>query len=175
MSRSPTDDDAQALFLQATAGAKKLRQDTIAPPTARPRQPQAAPAAAPSAPPAFFFSDDYQPLLGVGGSYQRAGAPAELLSRLRRGLLPASLLLDLHGLSREACKAELAALLEAGVRQHHDCLLVICGRGQGILKEKVPAYLAQHPAVVAVLPAPRAQGGKHSYLVLIEHPESHWR
>lgn len=176
MSPSPTDDDdARALFLQATAGAKKLRQDTIAPPTARPRPPQAAPAAAPSTPPAFFFSDDYQPLLGVDGSYHRHDAPAELLSRVRRGLLPASLLLDLHGLSRDECKAELAALLDAGVRQQHDCLLVICGRGLGILKEKVPAYLAQHPAVVAVLPAPRAQGGKYAYLVLVEHAESQWR
>lgn len=171
----PDDDDARSLFLQATTGAKKLRQDTIAPPTARPRQRLQAQPPAAEIQPAFFFSDDYQPLLGVDGSYHRHGAPAELLSRMRRGLLPASLLLDLHGLSRDECKAELAALLDAGVRQQHDCLLVICGRGHGILKEKVPAYLAQHPAVVAVLPAPRTQGGKHAFLLLIEHGESHWR
>ena len=176
MSRPPLDDDdAHTLFLQATAGARRLRQDTIAAPPARPRQRPSAPPETPQPALGFFFSEDYQPLLGSDGGYRRNDAPAELLSRLRRGLLPPSLLLDLHGLSREECKAELAALLEAGVRQQHDCLQVICGRGLGILKEKVPAYLAQHPAVVAVLPAPRAQGGKHSYLVLIEHPESPWR
>ena len=175
MSHSPTDDDAQALFLQATAGAKKLRQDTIAPPTLRPRQQPLSQAAPVAEPLGFFFSDDYQPLLAADGSYRRADAPAELLSRMRRGLFPATFVLDLHGLNREASKAELAAFLEAGHKHQHDCLQVSCGRVRVILKEKVQAYLAQHPLVVAVLPAPRTHGGKHAYLVLIEHPESPWR
>ena len=59
MSSNSDDEDPLALFRQAAAGAKKLRQDTIAPPAMRPRQARTSvdlsePLAAP-----FFFSEDY--------------------------------------------------------------------------------------------------------------------
>lgn len=175
MSSNSDDEDPLALFRQAAAGAKKLRQDTIAPPAMRPRQARTSvdlsePLAAP-----FFFSEDYQPLLDERGCWRRDDAPADLLARARRGEWPAALVLDLHGLDRATVKLELAALIDHGQRRQHYSVLVICGRGQGILKDKVPAYLAQHPAVIALLPAPRSQGGQHAVLALLDHPEAPWR
>jgi len=176
MSNKPEEEeDPYALFRAAAAGAKRLRQDTIAPAPKPPRPQRSQQGESEPAPPPFFFSEDYEPLRDSNGVYRRLNAPADLVARAQRGELPPELLLDLHGLDRETVKLELAALLARCQQRHYDSALVICGRGHGILIDKVPAYLAQHPAVAAVLPAPRRHGGKHAFLVVIENPESLWQ
>ena len=86
--------------------------------------------------------------------------------RLRRGDYVPDMLLDLHGLTQQQAKLELAALLEACRRQHIRCACVMHGHGKHILKQRVPMWLAQHPDVMAFHQAPKEWGGDSALLVL---------
>ncbi len=166
---SIADQDRQ-LFLDAINGTAKLQQDTIPPAPAKPN---------PAGKPEKIrrrreiqdpFSDQYEPLLSTeqGLSYQRAQLEPSKLKRLRRGDIEPALLLDLHGLNRQQAKYELLGLIETCLQQRHLCAHIIHGRGQGILKQQLPNWLAQHDAVLAFCQAPRRLGGTHALLVLFD-------
>jgi len=78
--------------------------------------------------------------------------------------------LDLHGLTREMAKAELAALIHTARKELIDCVCVMHGFGQGVLKAALPHYLVQHPHVRAFHQAPLEYGGQAALLVLIDIP-----
>ena len=117
-----------------------------------------------------YFSDTYQPLLPVTGPMRwlKSGAESLELKRLRRGDYVPDLLLDLHGYRQSEAKLELAALLQACVKQQSQCCCVMHGYGSGILKQQVPMWLAQHPQVVAFHQAPKEWGGDAALLILID-------
>lgn len=118
----------------------------------------------------FSFSDMYQASLPVEGPvrYCRPDEPSHALKRLRRGDFYPELMLDLHGLTRDAAKLELTALIHAARKQMIDCVSVMHGFGQGVLKQALPHYLVQHPHVRAFHQAPKEYGGQAALLVLIE-------
>ena len=89
------------------------------------------------------------------------------LKKLRRGDYVPDLMLDLHGLTQQEAKLELAALLEACRRQHVRCACVMHGHGKHILKQRIPMWLAQHPLVQAFHQAPKLWGGDAALLVLV--------
>lgn len=122
-----------------------------------------------------YFSDIYQPLLPVNGPMRwcREDVDAMELKRLRRGDYTPELLLDLHGYRQTEAKLEIAALIQACIREHLLCCSVMHGHGSGILKQQVPMWLAQHPQVKAFHQAPREWGGDAAILVLVDigdHP-----
>ena len=118
----------------------------------------------------FSFSDMYQASLPDEGPvrYCRPEEPSHSLKRLKRGDFYPELMLDLHGMTREAAKLELTALIHAARKQMVDCVSVMHGFGQGVLKQALPHYLVQHPHVRAFHQAPKAYGGQAALLVLIE-------
>ena len=118
----------------------------------------------------FSFSDMYQASLPDEGPvrYCRPEEPSHSLKRLKRGDFYPELMLDLHGMTREAAKLELTALIHAARKQMIDCVSVMHGFGQGVLKQALPHYLVQHPHVRAFHQAPKAYGGQAALLVLIE-------
>ncbi|MCL1115091.1 MULTISPECIES: endonuclease SmrB [Shewanella] len=117
-----------------------------------------------------YFSDTYQPLLPVDGPMRWINDNADKLElkRLRRGDYSPDLLLDLHGLRQSEAKLELAALIQACVKQSSICCCVMHGYGTGILKQQLPLWLAQHPKVKAFHQAPKEWGGDAALLVLID-------
>ncbi|MCL1143578.1 endonuclease SmrB [Shewanella gaetbuli] len=117
-----------------------------------------------------YFSDTYQPLLPVNGPmrWTNDGVDKLELKRLRRGDYVPDLLLDLHGLRQAEAKLELAALIQACVKQNSICCSVMHGYGSGILKQQIPMWLAQHPKVKAFHQAPKEWGGDAALLVLID-------
>ncbi|MCE9686833.1 endonuclease SmrB [Shewanella sp. AS16] len=117
-----------------------------------------------------YFSDTYQPLLPVDGPIRwlNEGIESLELKRLRRGDYQPDLLLDLHGYRQSEAKLELAALIQACVKQQSLCCCVMHGYGSGILKQQVPMWLAQHPKVKAFHQAPKEWGGDAALLVLID-------
>ncbi|MEL4415957.1 endonuclease SmrB [Shewanella algae] len=122
-----------------------------------------------------YFSDVYQPLLPVNGPMRwcRDDVDAMEVKRLRRGDYVPDFLLDLHGYRQTEAKLELAALIQACIREHSPCCSVMHGYGTGILKQQLPMWLAQHPKVKAFHQAPKEWGGDAALLVLIdigEHP-----
>ncbi len=167
------DKDDVMLFRQAAGKVKPLHQDKV----------RLVPAAATSTgsramvtaqsdkqlAASFFFSDQYQYPLPDSGPvrFLRSGTPAQCLKQLRKGHFCPELVLDLHGLTRAESKQELAALIATAEREQILCVSVMHGHGEGVLKQALPHYLAQHPNVLAFHQAPLEYGGKPALLVLI--------
>ena len=95
-----------------------------------------------------------------------------ILKQLRRGDFQPELFLDLHGLTKEKAKKELAALILACEREHVYCASIMTGFGTRTLKEQIPRWLVQHPKVLALHQAPREWGGDAAILILVEQQDS---
>lgn len=122
----------------------------------------------------FQFSDGFEAhfdphkaLKYVRANVERA---AQGVKRLRRGEIVPELILDLHGLNSEQSKLELSAAVDEATRKHYECINIIHGVSGGILKQKVPNYLVQHPSVLGFHQAPLEWGGNGALLVLIDIP-----
>lgn len=172
---SSVDDDDKALFRDAIQVDKRIRTDTVEQTPVkqqqrlslrnkqqrRERQQQTA---------EFEFSTAYQTHLPDGPvRYTAAGESAYLVKQLRRGDFSPELMLDLHGLTQAQARSEIVALLRAAQRQHIDCCAIMHGHGKGILRENLPHWLVQHPAVRAFHQAPAEWGGDAALLVLVRH------
>lgn len=122
----------------------------------------------------FTFSDMYEAKLPSTGPirYCKEGVPSHVLKQLRRGDFTPEILLDLHGLTKEQTKQELAALIFTAQKELVDCVSIMHGHGEGVLKRALPHYLIQHPSVVAFHQAPLEFGGQSALLVLLETPNS---
>ena len=120
----------------------------------------------------FDFSDMYQAALPQEGPMRfcQEGESTHILKQLRRGDYSPEMTLDLHGLTREMAKAELAALIHTARKDLIDCVCVMHGFGQGVLKAALPHYLVQHTYVRAFHQAPLEYGGQAALLVLIDIP-----
>ncbi|AKD39175.1 endonuclease SmrB [Pasteurella sp. P03HT] len=118
----------------------------------------------------FYFSDEYEPLLNEESAvkYLREGEDSHLLKQLRRGDFSPELFLDLHGLTKEQAKLELASLIQACEHEHIYCASVMTGYGSYILKRQIPRWLVQHPKVRALHQAPKAWGGDAAILILLD-------
>lgn len=118
----------------------------------------------------FYFSDEYEPLLEEGTSvkYLRANEDSYLLKQLRRGDFSPEIFLDLHGLTREQAKLELASLIRACEREQIFCASVMTGYGTFTLKKQIPRWLVQHPKVRALHQAPKEWGGDAAILILLD-------
>lgn len=91
----------------------------------------------------------------------------DLIKQLQRGLIPPDIELDVHGLTKQQAKEELIAVIYEAMKSHCVCINIIHGHGNGILKQKIPNWLVQHPDVAGFVQAPKAYGGKAGILVLI--------
>ncbi len=117
----------------------------------------------------FYFSETYRAHFPDGPMrFCAEGESPHLLKQLRRGDYPPELMLDLHGLTQRSAQREIAALLRACQHQHIDCCAIMSGHGKGILKENLPHWLVQHPAIRAFHQAPKTWGGDAAILVLVK-------
>ncbi len=126
-----------------------------------------------------LFSDEYHPLGVEAGEeiwFTRPGVQHHVMRKLRRGQYSVGGELDLHGLTVELARQELAAFLldalDAGVR----CVRVIHGKGRRsggdgpVLKGKVDRWLRQRDEVLAYCSARRVDGGTGALYVLLRGP-----
>lgn len=91
--------------------------------------------------------------------------------RLRRGQMPIDLRVDLHGLTREEAHRALLASLDAAWRQGRRVVLVITGKGQGILRDAVPRWLNEgenRRRILAFCHAQPRDGGSGALYVLLK-------
>lgn len=103
-------------------------------------------------------------------SWRRGGIQHKVMRRLANGHLPVAAELDLHGLTREAARAELTRFIRAARRPQQCCVRVIHGKGGAegsVLKGLVDAWLRQCPEVLAFASAPTSTGGTGALLVLL--------
>lgn len=122
------------------------------------------------------FSSQFEPALPEGTmKYTAADANPYLGKQLRRGDFSPELVVDLHGLTQLEAQREIAAAITHGLQHHVYCLNIIHGVGTGILRQRVPGWLMQHPDVIAFHQAPLEWGGQGAILVLLKTTMIDWR
>ncbi len=170
-SKDPLDDDDFNLFQQTFGEIRKIKQDKIQPQPVRNKQKIALDIEKRiNQKASFYFSDNFVPDLSQNGplQYVQAGFSKDLAKRIRRGDYYPDFILDLHGLKRESAKLEIAALIQAAVEEQVRCICIVHGLGTGILKQKTPHWLVQHPSIAAFHQAPLEWGGQGAILALVD-------
>lgn len=168
------ENDELALFREAIKGTKKIKQDTFVPKVEPRKKINEIRELKEKADTLFYFSDEYEPLLTEENDkvkYRREDVDPYILKQLRRGDFHLELFLDLHGLTKENAKKELASLILACEREGIYCASIMTGYGTRALKYQIPRWLVQHPKVIALHQAPGEWGGNSAILILIEQPE----
>lgn len=168
------ENDELALFREAIKGTKKIKQDTFVPKVEPRKKINEIRELKEKADTLFYFSDEYEPLLTEENDkvkYRREDVDPYILKQLRRGDFHPELFLDLHGLTKENAKKELASLILACERDGIYCASIMTGYGTRALKYQIPRWLVQHPKVIALHQAPREWGGDAAILILVEQPE----
>ena len=165
------DEEAISLFRAEMKGVKPLKQDTFV--AARPHKKKALATIKEQREQQdtlFYFSDEYEPLLNEESAvkYLRENEDSHLLKQLRRGDFSPEIFLDLHGLTREQAKLELAALIQTCEKEHLYCASIMTGYGTYTLKRQIPRWLVLHPKVRALHQAPKEWGGEAAILILID-------
>jgi DNA-nicking Smr family endonuclease len=106
-------------------------------------------------------------------SFRRAEIGPDVLRRLRRGQWTIQAEVDLHGLTRDDAREQLAGFVRDAVQRGLRCVRVVHGKGHGspgktpVLKGKVRGWLVQKHEVVAFTQARAAQGGAGALIVLL--------
>ena len=166
------DEEAISLFRAEMKGVKPLKQDTVVVTTGshRKKAQEAIKEQREQQDMLFYFSDEYEPLLDEESAvkYLRENEDSYLLKQLRRGDFSPEIFLDLHGLTREQAKLELAALIQTCEKEHLYCASIMTGYGTYTLKRQIPRWLVQHPKVRALHQAPKEWGGEAAILILID-------
>lgn len=171
MKKQPLNQDDLELFRDAVTGIKPLKQDTL-PPASKPckkkiikqqsikKNRQAG----------FYFSDDFEPVFPSEGPmrYRRDEVAEFEIKQLRRGDFYPELVLDLHGLNKDDAKVEIAALIEQANKEQIDCICIVHGIGERVLKRMTPRWLVQHPKVRGFHQAPLEWGGNGALLIKLD-------
>ncbi len=100
----------------------------------------------------------------------RAGLDGRTQRRLSRGDVPIDRRLDLHGHTAARAEIKLQRFIEDASYAGCRCVLVITGKGAGVLKGYVPIWLEEAPLsglVLALAEARPADGGSGAFYVLL--------
>ena len=107
-------------------------------------------------------------------TFLRKGLPTDLLRKLKRGQWIVQASLDLHGLTTEAARTELARFLgfarHGGIR----CVRIVHGKGTrspnnvAVIRQKVRLSLSRRDEVLCFCDAAPADGGSGAVIVLLK-------
>lgn len=169
---SPDDLD---LFAREVAGDRPLARDAkervrVGP---FPAVARSAKAEVPSEPRGFPGPSWVEGSPGELDSYVAPGVDRRELRKLKRGDYAPDMRIDLHGLMATEAVNRVTQVLAAGPGRRPRCLCVVHGRGLhsagnvAVLKSRVRAVLAAHPAVLAFADAPKTDGGQGAVYVLL--------
>ena len=106
---------------------------------------------------------------------ERAGIDGRTQRRLLRGDVPIDRRLDLHGLTLPQAESRLAQFIETAAFEGCRCVLVITGKGSGILRSHVPDWLKRQPSsphILALAEARPHDGGSGALYVLLRRQRS---
>lgn len=118
----------------------------------------------------FEVTDDGKHVEG-----KRADAPPELLRKLRRGILPVDVTLDLHGMRAAEAEESLFAFLTKARNAKERVARIIHGKGNhspgntGVLRGELGAWLSQGRSSRLVLAFATSDGDADATLVALDH------
>ena len=101
---------------------------------------------------------------------ESAGIDSNSKRRLFRGEVPINRRLDLHGLTAARAQTRLENFIQQAAYDGCRCVLVITGKGAGVLQGHVPGWLKRPPlsqVVLALAEARPADGGAGAFYVLL--------
>ena len=101
---------------------------------------------------------------------EKAGIDGSTQRRLTRGEILIDLRLDLHGMTAARAHNQLHQFIESAAQEGCRCVLVITGKGSGVLNGHVPNWLKQKPLSLHVLALAEARpkdGGSGAFYVLL--------
>ena len=101
---------------------------------------------------------------------EKAGIDGSTQRRLTRGEFLIDLRLDLHGMTSARAHKRLIQFIVSAAHDGCRCVLVITGKGSGILNGHVPNWLKQRPLSLHVLALAEARpkdGGSGAFYVLL--------
>ena len=105
--------------------------------------------------------------------FAQPSLPERALRRLREGRYSVEAELDLHGMRRDAARAELKAFLAECTRRGIGCVRIVHGKGQRsgpdgpVLKNAVQTWLTQWSDVLGFASAGPRRGGNGAVIVLL--------
>jgi DNA-nicking Smr family endonuclease len=105
--------------------------------------------------------------------FLRDGLSREILRKLRRGHWVVEDELDLHGMNRAEAALSVAEFVRRCSVRGARCVRIVHGKGFGspnrepVLKRRMRDWLSRRDEVLAICPAPAAQGGGGAMLVLL--------
>lgn len=176
MSAQKPDDDP-ALFRQAVADARPLKQDKR---PAAPKKPKPVPLQRlrdERAVVASLLSDDYDPAEIETGEeliFFRPGVQLSVQRKFRRGHFALEAELDLHGRVVAEARELVAAFLRDAQLAGRRCVRIVHGKGNSsagklpVLKGKVNAWLRQKDEVLGFCSARPHHGGGGAVYVLLK-------
>ena len=106
---------------------------------------------------------------------ERAGIDGRTQKRLFRGEVLVDRRIDLHGLTTLNAESKLKPFIETAAYDGCRCVLVITGKGMGVLRRHVPNLLKQPllaPHVLALAEARPKDGGSGALYVLLRRKRS---
>ncbi|MGC9455981.1 MAG: Smr/MutS family protein [Halothiobacillaceae bacterium] len=179
-SRDPIDESDRQLFLDAVGDVEPVggaEQDLRPPPGRRrkrraPSQKELADCLLSDG--LLDDADDIE--YGETLTYLRPGIQAGTLRKLRRGHFAIGASLDLHGMTVDEARSEIAAFLADQRRRDHRCVRIVHGKGNRsahrgpVLKRMVNRWLPQRDDVLAFCSAPAHDGGTGAIYVLLKRP-----
>jgi DNA-nicking Smr family endonuclease len=176
----PDEHDPQALFRHVVGKASPLPDRNLAaldkpqpPPRPLQREQDEASALRESIDAPLSFQDRLD--IGEEGVHLRDSLPRRVLTDLRRGRWVVQGELDLHGLTRNEARTELAHFLHEALEQGHRCVRLIHGKGHGspgrepVLKHLSRGWLMQREEILAFCQARPHDGGEGALLVLLHN------
>ncbi len=92
--------------------------------------------------------------------------------RFRSGKLKHDSVLDLHGLREHEAAEGFARFFAGAVRKKHRCLLVVTGKGSGVLHRALARWLEYptiRPYLAGVSAMPTHKGGSGAYSLYLRH------
>ena len=101
---------------------------------------------------------------------ESAGIDSRTRRRLFRGDVPINRRLDLHGFTAARAQTRLENFIQQAAYDGCRCVLVITGKGAGVLQGHVPGWLKRpplSPVVLALAEARPADGGAGAFYVLL--------
>ena len=101
---------------------------------------------------------------------EKAGIDGSTQRRLFRGEVLIDARLDLHGMTAVRAHKQLIQFIESASNDGCRCILVITGKGSGVLNGNVPNWLKQSPLSLHVLALAEARpkdGGSGAFYVLL--------
>lgn len=168
-----SDADAE-LFRKAVSDVKPLPQKKLHVPAAV-KKPRRRTGVEPAPLIHTLEIDDVTPL-GSGDlmEFARSGIAPRTLTQLRRGNMPPTATLDLHGYQAKPAQLALHEFLHRCAAQGERCVRIIHGKGRGaqdatpVLKSIVNHWLREQSQVLAFCSAPPNDGGAGAVYVLLK-------